>query len=75
MGAGGDVLDLASILRGFDADAQAADFIRLDQSLGDTRIEVNADGSGSDFTAVADLQGVSGIDLGQLIAAGNLELA
>jgi lysophospholipase L1-like esterase len=72
---GGDILDLASLLRGFDAGSSPlADFVRLDQSGGDTRVEVNADGAGTDFTAVADLLGVGGIDLGQLVADGNIEL-
>lgn len=75
-GPAGDVLDLGSVLSGFQPDkSQPSDFIRLDPSAGDTTIEVNADGAGADFIAVATLLGVSGANVDQLVAAGNLELS
>jgi Ca2+-binding RTX toxin-like protein len=76
LGQAGDVLDLGSLLRGFQpGTSQPADFVRLDASGSDTTIEVNADGRGTDFTAVANLLGVAGVNLNQLVADGNLELS
>jgi Ca2+-binding RTX toxin-like protein len=75
-GAGGDVLDLGSILRDFQpGTSRVADFVRLDSSDGDLRVAVDGDGAGSDFTAVADLADVSGVNLNQLVTDGNLALA
>ena len=75
-GAGGDVLDLGSILRGFQpGTSRVSDFVRLESSSGDTRVAVDDDGAGDDFKAVADLAGVSGVNLNQLVTDGNLGLA
>ncbi|MDX1541230.1 MAG: LamG-like jellyroll fold domain-containing protein, partial [Geminicoccaceae bacterium] len=60
----GDVLDLGAFL-----DAVSSDVLRLSESGGDTRLEVE---SGGVFTAAADLVGRTGLDLDQLIADGNV---
>ena len=60
----GDVLDLAAFL-----DAISADVLRLSESGGDTRLEVDPGGG---FTAAADLIGTTGLDLNQLLADGNV---
>jgi hypothetical protein len=74
-GAGGDVLDLGSIVRGFQpSTSRVADFVRLETSSGDTRVAVDDDGADNDFAAVADLAGVSGVTLNQLVTDGNRAL-
>lgn len=72
-GALGDVLDLREIVS-LQPDQDPADAIRLTESGGDTRLEVAAGDSGG-FVAAADLIGSTGLDLGQLIADGNLVTA
>jgi len=72
-GALGDVLDLREIVS-LQPDQDPSDAIRLIESGGDTRIEVAAGDSGG-FVAAADLIGSTGLDLGQLIADGNLVTA
>jgi Ca2+-binding RTX toxin-like protein len=75
VGIGGDVLDLGSLLRGFQPDtSRPADFIRLDRSGSDTTVAVDRDGAGDAYTAVANLLGISGVSLAQLVADNNLEL-
>ena len=75
-GSGGDVLDIRSILRDFQpGSSQVKDFVRLQPSDGDTSVAVDPDGAGNDFTAVAELAGVSGVNLDDLVADGNLALA
>ncbi len=74
-GSGGDIIDIAALLQGYDAAMDAiADFVRLTQSGGNTLLEVNADGAGTDFIAVAMLENVSGLDLGRMVAQGNLDV-
>ncbi|MDX1541145.1 MAG: GDSL-type esterase/lipase family protein [Geminicoccaceae bacterium] len=63
-GPSGDVLDLGALL-----DEISADVLRLNESGGDTRLEI---AGGGGVTAVADLLGTTGLDLAQLIADGNL---
>jgi Ca2+-binding RTX toxin-like protein len=72
-GPGGDVLDLSDVLD-FGAGDVATSFVRLNATGGSTAVAVNTDGAGTDFTAVFNLVGVSGINVGQLVADGNLEL-
>jgi Ca2+-binding RTX toxin-like protein len=75
-GAGGDVLDIGSILRGFQpGTSRVADFVRLESSGGDTTVAIDNNGAGNDFVAVAELGGVSGPNLNQLVADGNLGLS
>ena len=75
-GSGGDVLDIRSILRDFQpGSSQVKDFVRLQPSDGDTTVAVDPNGAGNDFTAVAELAGVSGVNLDDLVADGNLALA
>jgi Ca2+-binding RTX toxin-like protein len=74
-GMGGDVLDLADLLTGFDPMQSAIDdFVRYLQQGNNTRVQVNADGIGMDFTDVAVLQGVIGVTAGQALANGNLDV-
>ena len=74
-GAGGDILDIGSVLRGFQpGTSRVADFVRLESSGGDTTVAVDNNGGGNHFTAVADLAGVSGVNLNHLVTDGNLAL-
>jgi Ca2+-binding RTX toxin-like protein len=74
-GMGGDILDLADLLIGFDPMQSVIDnFVQYVQQGGDTRVQVNADGMGADFVAVAVLQGVVGVTAGQALANGNLDV-
>ncbi len=74
-GMGGDVLDLADLLVGFDPMTSMIDnFVRYTQQGNDTRVQVNADGTGMDFVDVALLQGVMGVSASQALANGNLDV-
>jgi Ca2+-binding RTX toxin-like protein len=73
-GGGGDVLDLSQVLN-FDAGDNVADFVRLDPVNGNTRVEVDPNGGGDDFAAVFNLIGATGLDIGNLVADGNLQLS
>ena len=74
-GMGGDVLDLADLLTGFDPMTSMIDaFVRYTQQGNDTRVQVNADGVGMDFVDVALLQGVMGVSASQALANGNLDV-
>jgi hypothetical protein len=72
-GPGGDVLDLSAVLEVVGADG-VDDFVRLSETSNSTRVEVNADGAGNDFRAVFNLLGTTGLDLGTLVADGNVRL-
>jgi Ca2+-binding RTX toxin-like protein len=71
-GAGGDILDLSALLN-FGAGDDAADFVRLDETSGNTEVAVDANGGGNNFTAVFNLVGATGLDVGTLVADGNLQ--
>jgi Ca2+-binding RTX toxin-like protein len=74
-GPNGDVLDIRSVLVGYTpGSSNAASFVRLLESDGSTSLNVNADGIGSDFTALALLEGVTGLLLSDMMSQGNLAL-
>lgn len=74
-GANGDVLDLSAVLEGYVAGISDLDaFVRVNSAGLSTAVEVNADGAGDDFAAVALLQGQSGLNVHELLADGNLFL-
>lgn len=72
-GVGGDVLDISSILQGYDALTDLlSDFVQLVDSNGDTCLKVNADGQqGAYITAVIFEGGISET-LTDLVNDGNL---
>jgi hypothetical protein len=73
-GPGGDVVDLASVLGGFDfASDNINDFVRTSTANGNTTIQLDQDGTsnGVNFTDVVVLEGVS-TDLAGLLTNGNL---
>lgn len=73
--AGGDVLDIADLLVGYDGSASILDFVQLEESGGNTVVNVDRDGAGTAYEVqtVAILQGTTGLNLDSLIAGGNLE--
>jgi Ca2+-binding RTX toxin-like protein len=73
-GPDGDVLDLSAVLSFGGAD-EVDDFVRLSETGNSTRVEVNADGAGNDFTAVFNLLNVIGLDVATLVADGNVQLS
>jgi Ca2+-binding RTX toxin-like protein len=73
-GLGGDVLDMRNLLSFQDGDA-IGDFVQLSVSGSDTAVAANPDGAGSNFTAVFNLVGVTGLDVNNLLADGNLQVA
>ncbi len=73
-GAGGDALDIRDVLVGYNP-ATPDSFIQLEAAGGSTTVKVNADGAGSDFVALATLQGQTGLLLNDLLANGNLIVA
>jgi Ca2+-binding RTX toxin-like protein len=72
-GPGGDMLDLSAVLSFGGAD-DFDDFVRLSETGNSTRVEVNADGAGDDFTAVFNLLGTTGLNLDTLVTDGNVRL-
>jgi Ca2+-binding RTX toxin-like protein len=76
-GAGGDIVDISNILEGFDSLTDLiSDFVRLTQQGSDVRVDINADGQGTDFVALAMIVGgTGGFDAQQLLDMGNLAAA
>lgn len=72
-GAGGDVLNVAELLQGYDPLSDAiADFVRFTSSGADSVLEVSASGNGV-FAGVATiLGGVGGASAADLLVSGNL---
>ena len=67
---------MSDVLAGYTpGSSNAGDFLRLVESGGSTRVEVNADGAGADFVQLATLQGATGLILEDLVSQGNLVLA
>ena len=74
-GASGDALDIRDILVGYSpATSNINDFVQLAVSGGNTTMLVDANGAagGASFTALATLQGVTGLLLNDLLANDNL---
>jgi hypothetical protein len=71
---GGDVLDIRDLLQSTPSESNIGDFVRLEESGGNTTVWVDADGSAAaaDFAALATLQGVTELLLNDLLANGNL---
>ena len=70
---GGDILDIADLLIGYNAATPSA-FISLRESGGNTIISVDRDGAGSgySFQDIAILQGATNLDLNTLLANGHI---
>lgn len=72
-GPAGDVLDLHNVLD-FEAGDDVNAFVRLSEMNGNTKVAVNPDGVGGDFTTVFNLIGQTGLDLTTLVNDGNIQL-
>lgn len=73
-GAGGDVVNLTDLLQGFDAGDAVSSFVKLVSAAGDTQLQVNADGMGNDFVAIAVFEGGLTGTAQDLVNSGNLVL-
>jgi lysophospholipase L1-like esterase len=73
-GPGGDVLDLSDVLDFGPGDAPAS-FVRLSAGGADTEVALSPNGSGGDFSPVLHLVGVAGLEVGDLVRDGNVQLA
>jgi Ca2+-binding RTX toxin-like protein len=74
--AGGDILDIHSVLTGFGTGtSNPSDFVRLTENGGSTTLAVDPNGTGNNYVDLAVLQGNVGLLLNDLIANGNLLLA
>lgn len=72
-GVGGDVINITDVLQGFDPLTDAlTDFVRLVNSSGNTEVQVDADGAGGDFVAIAMIEGGVNDTITDLINNGNL---
>ncbi len=76
LGPGGDKLDIGDVLFGYDAGDDAAEFVQLVVSNGNTIVRIDANGSadGAQFADAFVLVGVAVTDPNQLAADGNLIL-
>jgi Ca2+-binding RTX toxin-like protein len=69
----GDKIDLADVISTYDPLTMAiANFVQLATSGSDTQVKVDTDGSGTSYTQIATIQGVTGLNLADLITDGNL---
>jgi Ca2+-binding RTX toxin-like protein len=68
----GDELAIGELLVGFVAGNEAA-FVRLDDDGTSTTVEVNADGIGDDYQAIAVLDQITGVELTDLVSAGQID--
>ena len=74
VGADGDILDLSDLLPGV-AENDLSDYVSLAQRGGHTQVRVDIDGTDAGSSQVlAILEGVRGVDLDQLMTAGNIEV-
>jgi Ca2+-binding RTX toxin-like protein len=72
-GVGGDALDIAALLSGFNAGSSIlSDFVQVNQATGNSTIRIDADGGGNSFQDLVILQGVTGLNLVAMQTNGNL---
>lgn len=69
----GDILDIASILVGYDALTDAiADFVQITDNGTNSFVAVDADGGADNFIVIAELYGALGLDAETMETNGNL---
>jgi Ca2+-binding RTX toxin-like protein len=69
----GDKIDLANVISTYDPMTMLiANFVQLATSGSDTQVKVDTDGSGTSYTQIATITGVTGLNLADLITDGNL---
>jgi Ca2+-binding RTX toxin-like protein len=68
-----DKLDIADVISTYDPLTMLiSNFVELTTSGGNTQLKVDTDGSGTNYTQIATLSGVTGLNLSDLIADGSL---
>jgi len=68
-----DKIDIADVISTYDPlTMDIANFVQLSTSGSDTQVKVDTDGSGTSYTQIATLSGVTGLNLSDLITDGNL---
>jgi Ca2+-binding RTX toxin-like protein len=75
---GGDRLDIADVLTGFDpGSSKVSSFVRLSADGRDTVVSVNADGQGTDFVELVVLEDIrlTGTLLAEMLDDGNLVMS
>ena len=75
---GGDILDVSDLLIGYAPNVSTmSDFVQSHESAGSTIVSVDRDGSGLAYASedIMTLVGVTGMDLNNLLAQGNLVLS
>jgi Ca2+-binding RTX toxin-like protein len=74
VGASGDVLNISDLITGTIAGNEAS-YVSLRESNGNTIVSIDRDGGGSSygFEDFVSLQGVTGLNLGTLLANGNID--
>ena len=75
-GPGGDRLDIGDVLSGYDSGDNANEFVQLVVSGSSTIVRIDANGAvgGASFTDAFVLTNVTGLNVSQMIADGNLVL-
>jgi serralysin len=74
-GVGNDKLDIKDMLVGYDpATSVLADFVQLTISGGNTIVSVDPDGAGSGYSAapLVTMQGITGLNVNDLLSNGNI---
>jgi len=69
----GDVIDISMVLTGFDANSEIGDFLAATESGGNTHLSIDPSGNGN-LTEFAVLEGVTGVDINDLVANNNVDL-
>jgi Ca2+-binding RTX toxin-like protein len=73
-----DVLELHNLLQGYDPlTSQLSDFVHFTQVGANTVVSVDTNGAvhGAHFTAIATLDGITGLDPAALLASGNIVIS
>ena len=69
----GDKIDIADVISTYDPLSMLiSNFVELTTSGSNTQVKVDTDGSGSSYTQIATIEGVTGLSLATLISDGNL---
>ncbi|MGE4312680.1 MAG: type I secretion C-terminal target domain-containing protein [Pseudobdellovibrionaceae bacterium] len=73
-GIGGDIIDISDVLQYDSATDNLSDFVFLVQGGSYTRINIDIDGTGTNYSSqsLAQLQGVTGLNLTDMVNSGNL---
>lgn len=69
----GGKIDIADVISTYDPLSMLiSNFVELTTSGSNTQVKVDTDGSGSSYTQIATIEGVTGLSLATMISDGNL---